>query len=71
MGEKFKNVCYKRKQEKKVQLDFLNIDAAKKAQKFHKSFNNYSATPLIELKSLADKMGISNIYVKDESYRFD
>lgn len=70
MVESFKNVSFNRKKEKKTSLDFLNIDVAKKAQKFHRSFNNYSMTPLTELKKLAMTIGVKNIYVKDESYRF-
>ncbi|MFW2489921.1 diaminopropionate ammonia-lyase [Clostridium chromiireducens] len=70
MTENFKNVNFKRKNEKKTSLDFLNIDVARKAQKFHSSFHNYSMTPLTELKNLASALGVSNIYVKDESYRF-
>lgn len=70
MSENFKNVSYKRNKEKKTPLDFLNIEVAKKAQKFHSSFHQYNMTPITELKNLADAIGVSNIYVKDESYRF-
>lgn len=70
MVEEFKHVGYKRTKENKKSLDFLNIDVAKKAQKFHSSFTNYSMTPLRELKNLASTLGVNNIYVKDESYRF-
>lgn len=37
---------------------------------FHSSFKEYSPTPLIELTSLAQHLGIKNLFVKDESYRF-
>lgn len=70
MSEEFKNVNHVRKKEKKTSLDFLNINVAKKTQKFHSSFDNYNMTPLVELKSLANTLGVKNIYVKDESYRF-
>lgn len=70
MIEEFKNVSYQRKTGSNTSLDFLNIDVAKKAQKFHSSFQNYSATPLTELRNLASTIGVNNIYVKDESYRF-
>lgn len=70
MSENFKNISYKRNKEKKASLDFLNIEVAKKAQKFHSSFHQYNMTPLTELKNLADDIGVKNIYVKDESYRF-
>ncbi|MBU4438779.1 MAG: diaminopropionate ammonia-lyase, partial [Firmicutes bacterium] len=37
---------------------------------FHQSMPMYKKTPLIELPELARKMGIRNIFVKDESHRF-
>jgi len=43
---------------------------AKKAHKFHKSFPEYEATPLVSLETLAKELDVSGIYVKDESHRF-
>lgn len=40
------------------------------ALSFHQSLNDYKPTPLHELKNLAAKFGVGNIYIKDESYRF-
>jgi diaminopropionate ammonia-lyase len=37
---------------------------------FHKSIEGYAPTPLISLNSLAKKLNVGNIYVKDESQRF-
>lgn len=54
----------------KVSLDFLNEDIAKRTIKYHSSFDQYSETPLVELKELAKYLGLKNIFVKDESYRF-
>lgn len=45
-------------------------EEAKKANEFHRSFPEYAPTPLVELKTLAKELGVSDIYVKDESYRF-
>jgi len=45
-------------------------DCAKKTLSFHKSFPEYSVTPLAELKNLAKDLGVASIYVKDESFRF-
>ena len=45
-------------------------DCAEKVRKFHRSFPEYSVTPLRELRSLAKYSGIESIYVKDESFRF-
>ena len=55
---------------KKTDLSFLSENVAKKVIKFHSSFDQYTETPLIELKELAKYIGIKNIFVKDESYRF-
>ncbi|GFN35895.1 diaminopropionate ammonia-lyase [Tepidimicrobium xylanilyticum] len=54
----------------KVSLDFLSEDVAKQTIKYHSSFDQYSETPLVELKELAKYLGLKNIFVKDESYRF-
>lgn len=53
-----------------VSLDFLNEDVAKKTKKFHESFDQYEETPLVELKNLAKYLGLKDIFVKDESWRF-
>jgi len=37
---------------------------------FHRSFPEYSATPLVELGGLAKNLGVASIHVKDESFRF-
>lgn len=50
--------------------DFLNKEVAKHTRMFHSSFKEYKATPLTSLKNLAEYLGVKNIYVKDESYRF-
>jgi diaminopropionate ammonia-lyase len=55
---------------KKVSLDFLNEEIAKKTLKFHSSFEQYTETPLVELKELAKYIGLKDFFVKDESYRF-
>ncbi len=51
-------------------LDILTMDEAEKARTYHKSFKEYAATPLIELPRLAGYLGISRLFVKDESHRF-
>lgn len=40
------------------------------ARQFHSSLSSYEPTPLIELEGLARELGIGNIYLKDESFRF-
>lgn len=48
----------------------FGYENAEKVNAFHRSFPEYSVTPLRELKNLAGKLGIKDIYIKDESYRF-
>ncbi len=43
---------------------------AGKVQAFHQSFPEYRETPLRSLGGLARELGVSGIYVKDESLRF-
>ena len=44
---------------------------AESALSFHESLPNYTPTQLVPLTSLAKSLGIKNIYVKDESTRFN
>lgn len=54
----------------RCQLDFLSQETVKKVHGFHKSFPVYKETPLISMDGLAKELGLSGIYIKDESYRF-
>ena len=51
-------------------LELMSEENVKKANEFHKSFPQYSVTPLQNLSSLAEYLGVKNIFCKDESYRF-
>jgi diaminopropionate ammonia-lyase len=51
-------------------LDLMSEENIKKANEFHKSFPQYTVTPLQKLSALARYLGVKNIYCKDESYRF-
>ena len=51
-------------------LDLMSEENVTKANEFHKSFPQYSVTPLQNLSSLAEYLGVKNIFCKDESYRF-
>ncbi|MBD7914965.1 diaminopropionate ammonia-lyase [Clostridium sp. Sa3CUN1] len=53
-----------------VSLDFLSNEEINKVRNFHKSFPEYSVTPLVNLDNLSKRLGVSGIYLKDESYRF-
>lgn len=52
-------------------LQLLSTDEAKKVRNFHESFPQYSKTPLVKLDHMSSLLGLSDIFVKDESYRFD
>ena len=51
-------------------LALMKMEEIQKVRKFHKSFPQYSETPLASLNSLAKESGLAGIYIKDESYRF-
>lgn len=61
--------CRSEKFEKTLVKDF-EMDEIKKVNKFHESFEVYNKTPLVKLDNLAKGLGVKNIFVKDESYRF-
>lgn len=48
----------------------MSVEEMQRAGNFHRSFPQYSVTPLTRLKSLAEYLGLKRLYVKDESYRF-
>lgn len=71
MNECFKSVHYGRKVGSGLYpVKRFGPEQAKKVHAFHESFPEYSMTPLADLKSLAEKLGVASIHVKDESYRF-
>jgi len=49
---------------------FLSEEEIKGVRKFHATIDGYEITPLVSLECLAEKLGVSKIYVKDESKRF-
>lgn len=48
----------------------LKAENVRPILRFHKSVPGYRATPLHCVPQLARHLGIKNIYVKDESFRF-
>lgn len=70
MKDELQLIQYPRKSGERFNLDFMSLENAKKVQAFHASFPVYKETPLASLKETAGLLGIDNIYVKDESYRF-
>ena len=51
-------------------LSFLSPQRANSIRDFHKSFPMYAPTPLAHLPETAKALGLGDIYVKNESYRF-
>lgn len=70
MKEEFKLVQYERSNRQNGDLSQFSLESAKKVQAFHSSFPIYSKTPLVSLKNTAKELGLGNVYIKDESYRF-
>ncbi|WP_195277407.1 diaminopropionate ammonia-lyase [Anaerotruncus rubiinfantis] len=52
------------------QLSIMALENVAKARNFHQSFPQYSVTPLAQLQKMASVLGVGDIFVKDESYRF-
>ena len=51
-------------------LGVMSLANVAKARAFHKSFPQYTVTPLAKLDGMAGELGLGGLYVKDESYRF-
>lgn len=67
---RFKWVLRERNRKIAAKTEVFTEQQARRVRSFHSSFKEYSLTPLIELTSLAQHLGIKNLFVKDESYRF-
>ncbi len=48
----------------------LNGNTLFEVKSFHESFQEYEPTPLVRLKKMAGYLGLSEIFLKDESFRF-
>ena len=70
MKEQFKMVKREHEGSKGFDLTFLSRPVAEKIRDFHKSFPMYGQTPLVHLPEKAKCLGLGDVYVKDESYRF-
>jgi len=51
-------------------LSLMDVGTISRVRDFHRSFPQYSVTPLAELDRLSAELGVGGIYVKDESHRF-
>ena len=52
------------------ELSIMSLENVAKARSFHRSFPQYSITPLASLDGMAKHLGLGSLFVKDESYRF-
>ncbi|MEF9853623.1 MAG: diaminopropionate ammonia-lyase [Hydrogenoanaerobacterium sp.] len=53
-----------------AELKVMALSEVEKARAFHKSFPQYTVTPLAGLSGMAKHLGVDSFFVKDESYRF-
>ena len=51
-------------------LSFLSGETAEHVRAFHRTFPQYAPTPLAHLPETAALLGVADIHVKDESFRF-
>ena len=51
-------------------LSFVSREEAERARAYHRTFPEYRPTPLVPLPNLARDLGVSRVFVKDESHRF-
>lgn len=51
-------------------LPVMALSEVTKAREFHKTIPGYEPTPLAKLTNMAEYLGLGEVYVKDESYRF-
>ncbi len=51
-------------------LHIMDLSNVQKARDFHQSIPNYAPTPLDKLEKMAAYLGLKEVYLKDESYRF-
>ena len=51
-------------------LPIMSAENVGRARAFHAGFPQYSVTPLANLEGMASYLGLGDLFVKDESYRF-
>ena len=66
----FRLVTRVHEEEPKASLEGYTLQQAEAVRDFHKSFPMYAPTPLALLPETAKELGVGEIYVKNESYRF-
>lgn len=51
-------------------LENFTLDQVSRVERFHRTYGQFEETPLRKLDSLAKYVGVNQVHVKDESYRF-
>jgi len=54
----------------KIETPIINGNTLFEVKSFHESIKEYEQTPLVRLKKMAGYLGLSEVFVKDESFRF-
>ena len=70
MAEPIKWVLNQMPKSEDRHLGVMSTEHVAKAHTFHRSFPQYTVTPLAKLDGMAAWLGLSSLSVKDESYRF-
>jgi diaminopropionate ammonia-lyase len=73
MGDSMKDIKWIKNSLPKTEDNYLKImdlTEVGKARSFHQSIPGYERTPLVHLTNMASYLGLQDIFVKDESYRF-
>lgn len=68
--ESFKIITFSQERNPAPVFPSFSWDQAKQARNFHASFPIYEPTPLTSLPQLAKTLGVGEVRVKDESFRF-
>ena len=69
MNDNIRHVHIENTKSSKWDKDF-SLAAARKTRAFHQTIPGYAPTPLVNLDSLAQHLGLASFHVKDESKRF-
>lgn len=64
------NLTYIKNKNFNADISDFSYESAKVVNNFHRSFDSYEITPLVDLKNLSKEIGLKGFFVKDESYRF-
>lgn len=66
----FKYILRKRGTRPGADTSISSVSVAATVRRFHRTIPGYAPTPLVSLAAMAEELGISRLYVKDESHRF-